>query len=219
MRFLNSKVRSLIESIVQKNSEIYENSILNTINSGIPNNCMRIRRFRRFFFSNSRYLKTTSVSFSVSHSVNIVGFCLCGLFNNNKTTNPATDFDVKIYEMEMDQTFNSKEKKNLLWESRITIPTIINVVDPVFQFYLNKTIQVNKEKSYVMVMNNLEKNSYIDMWTGEIIPEKSDMIESQTVTCNNSGVIYTFTRPKGIQSDFDEFTNGIVSDIIFSHLD
>mgnify|MGYP000052664031 CR=1 FL=1 len=70
-----------------------------------------------------------------------------------------------------------------------------------------------------MVMNNLEKNSYIDMWTGEIIPEKSDMIEAQTVTCNNSGVKYTFRRANGIQSDFDEFSNGIVSDIIFSHLD
>lgn len=205
--------------IFQKNADIYENSILNTINSGIPNQCMRIRRFRRFFFSSSRYLKTTSINFRVSHSVNLVGFCLCGLFNNNIGSNASTDFDIKIYEMNSNQIFNPKEKNNLLWESIITVPTITNVVDPVFQFYLNKTIQVNKEKSYIMIMNNMAKNSYIDMWTGEIIPEKSDMIEAQTVTCNNSGVKFTITRPKGIQSDFDEFSNGIVSDVIFSHLD
>lgn len=206
-------------SVFQKNADIYENSILNTITSGIPNKCMRIRRFRRFFFSNYRYLKTTSINFTVSHSVNLVGFCLCGLFNNNKGTYPTNEFDVKLYEMNVDQVFNTKENKNLLWESKISVPTITNVVDPVFQFYLNKTIQVNKEKCYVMIMNNLEKNSYIDMWTGEIIPEKSEMIEAQTVTCNNSDVKFTFTRPKGIQSDFDEFSNGIVSDVIFSHLD
>lgn len=203
----------------QKNSEIYENSVINTINSGIPNKCMRIRRFRRYFFTNSRYLKTTSISFRVSESISIVGFCLTGLFNNNKSTNPSFDFNVKIFELNVDQDFNSTEKKNLLWESKINVPTISNVVDPVFQFYLNKGIRVNKEKNYVMIMNNLEKNSYIDMWTGEIIPEKSDLIETQNVTCNNSGVKFCFFRSNGVQSDFDEFSNGIVSDVIFSHLD
>jgi hypothetical protein len=210
-------------NIFQKNLEIYENSIVNTINSAIPNKCMRIRRFRRYFFTNSRYLKTTSLSFSVSHSINLVGFCICGLFNNNKTANLTIEFEVKIYEINMDQVLainNIIEKKaNLLWESKINVPTITNVVDPVFQFYLNRTIQVNRDKKYIMIMNNMEKNSYIDMWTGEIIPEKSDMIESQTVTCNNSGVKFTFRKPNGIQCDFDEFSNGIVSDIIFSQLD
>jgi hypothetical protein len=206
----------------QKNSEIYENSIINTINSGIPNKCMRLRRFRRFFFTNSRYLKTTSISFRVSESISLIGFCLTGLFKSSKSsTYPTLDFNVKIYEINIDQDFNSIEnnKINLLWESKIVVPTISNVVDPVFQFYLNKEIRVNKEKNYIMIMNNLEKNSYIDMWTGEIIPEKSDLIETQNVTCNNSGVKFCFFRSKGIQSDFDEFSNGIVSDIIFSHLD
>jgi hypothetical protein len=207
----------------QKNLEIYENSIVNTINSAIPNKCMRIRRFRRYFISNSRYLKTTSIGFSVSHSINLVGFCLCGLIDNNKTANPNIEFEVKIYELNSDQDLainNVIEKKsNLLYESKISVPTIINLVDPVFQFYLNRTIQVNRDKKYIMIMNNLEKNSYIDMWTGEIIPEKSDMIESQTVTCNNSGVKFTFKKPNGIQCDFDEFSYGLVSDLIFSQLD
>lgn len=203
-------------SAFQKNSEIYENSITNTINSGIPNICMRIRRFRRFFFTSSRYLKTTSLCFLASHSVNIVGLSLCGLFNN-KTQFSKIEFEIKIYELELDQKFD--DKKVPVYESKIAVPTIVNVVDPVFQFYLNKTVPIHKDKCYFIILNNLDLNSYIDIWTGEISPEKNDKIEQQSVVCNNTGVKFSFLRANGVQSDFDEFSYGLISDIIFSHLD
>lgn len=203
-------------SAFQKNSEIYENSITNTINSGIPNICMRIRRFRRYFFTSSRYLKTSSLCFLASHSVNIVGLSLCGLFNN-KTQFSKIEFEIKIYELEPDQKFD--DKKPPVYESKVSVPTIVNVVDPVFQFYLNKTVPVHKDKFYYIIINNLEQNSYIDIWTGEISPEKTDKLEQQSVVCNNTGVKFSFMRAIGVQSDFDEFSYGLISDIIFSHLD
>jgi len=204
-------------SVFQKNSEIYENSITNTINSGIPNICMRIRRFRRFFFTSSRYLKTTSLCLSASHSVGIVGLSLCGLYNN-KTQFSKIQFEIKIFELEMDEKFN--DKKVPVYESKVSVPTIVNVVDPVFQFYLNKTVNINKDKCYFIVLNNLDLNSYIDIWTGEITSEKSsDKQDRMSVVCNNTGVKFHFLRANGMQSDFDEFSYGLISDIIFSHLD
>jgi len=203
-------------SVFQKNSEIYENSITNTINSGIPNICMRIRRFRRFFFTSSRYLKTTSLAFSASHPVNIVGLSLCGLFNN-KTQFSKIQLEIKIYEMDSEQKFDSK--KIPVYESKISVPTIVNVVDPVFQFYLHKTVPIHKDKSYYIILNNLDLNSYIDIWTGEINPEKAEKMEQQSIVCNNTGVKFSFLRANGVQSDFDEFSYGLISDIIFSHLD
>lgn len=203
-------------SAFQKNSEIYENSITNTINSGIPNICMRIRRFRRYFFTSSRYLKTTSLCFLASHPVNIVGLSLCGLFNN-KTQFSKIEFEIKIFELELDQKFD--DKKMPMYESKVAVPTIVNVVDPVFQFYLNRTVPVHKDKCYYVILNNLDLNSYIDIWTGEITPEKADKLEQQSVVCNNTGVKFSFLRANGVQSDFDEFSYGLISDIIFSHLD
>jgi len=203
-------------SVFQKNSEIYENSITNTINSGIPNICMRIRRFRRFFFTSSRYLKTSSLCFLNSHSVNIVGLSLCGLFNN-KTQFSKIEFEIKIFELELDQKID--EKKTPVYESKVFVPTILNVVDPVYQFYLNKTVPIHKDKFYYIILNNLDKNSYIDIWTGEINSEKVDNLEQQSIICNNTGVKFSFLRAKGVQSDFDEFSYGLISDIIFSHLD
>ena len=203
-------------SAFQKNSEIYENSITNTINSGIPNICMRIRRFRRYFFTSSRYLKTSSFCFFASHSVNIVGLSLCGLFNN-KTQFSKNEFEIKIFELELDQKFD--DRKVPVYESKVSVPTIVNVVDPVFQFYLNKTVPVHKDKCYFIILNNLEQNSYIDIWTGEISPEKNEKLEQQSIVCNNTGVKFSFLRANGVQSDFDEFSYGLISDIIFSHLD
>ena len=204
-------------SAFQKNSEIYENSIVNTINSGIPNICMRIRRFRRYFFMNSRYLKTTSLCFSTSQSINIVGLSLCGLFNN-KSQNIKMDFEIKIYELDSEQKFENK--KTPIYESYLKIPTICNVVDPVVQFYLTRTLAINKDKIYYIIISNLDPNAYIDIWTGEILSEKSEKkIENQSVLCNNTGVKFNFIRANGVQSDFDEFNEGLISDIIFSHID
>ena len=203
-------------SIFQKNSEIYENSIVNTINSGIPLICMRIRRFRRYFFINSRYLKTSSLCFSTSHSINLVGLSLCGLFNN-KTPNNKLDFELKLYELDTDIQFD--EKKIPLYEAKIKMSTICNVVDPVFQIYLSRTVQINKDKCYLIIIKNLENNCYIDVWTGEIIENSNSKLDQQSVYCNNTGVKFTFMKANGVQSDFDEFTDGLISDIIFSHVD
>ncbi len=136
-------------SVFQKNSEIYENSITNTINSGIPNICMRVRRFRRFFFTSSRYLKTTSLTFFASHPVNIVGLSLCGLFNN-KTQLSKILFDLKIYEIDSEQKFDSK--KIPVYDSKISVPTIVNVIDPVFQFL------TDVKKQTVMPFSELTKD-------------------------------------------------------------
>jgi hypothetical protein len=201
----------------QKNAEIYENSVINTITSGIPNICMRVRRFKRFFFSNARYFKTNSICMLTSQTINLVGFSVCGLFNN-KNQDKELNLEIKIYEMDSVTKFDPNS--NTICNLEIKIPIIQNVIDPVYQFYLKSAVTINKDKVYYIFMNNLSGNNYIDIWTGEVSKDKDDSSENQhSVLCNNSNVKFNFINAFGVESDFNEFTGGILSDIIFSHID
>lgn len=206
----------------QKNAEIYENSVINTISSGIPNICMRVRRFKRYFFANTKYFKTDSVCMLTSHTINLVGFSICGLFNNkvnsNNNTPTSLKIGIKIYEMESVQNFDPSLPT--ICSTEVEIPVIFNVIDPVYQFYVKNAVTIHKDRVYYIFMNNLTQNNYIDIWSGETSKDKDDVMENQhSVICNNSNVKFNFINAIGVESDFNEFTGGILSDIIFSHID
>lgn len=198
-----------------KNTEIFENSVINTISSGIPNICMRIRRFRRYFYLNSRYFKTSSLCISTSQTINLVGFSFCGLFDiKNQLDN--LKLEVKLYEL--DEIANFEFNRPTLFTYEIKIPVIINPIDPVFQFYLKNAFTLSKNKYYYLFIGNLSSSNYIDIWTGEVARDKDEMTENQSsIICNNTNVKFNFINASGIESDFNEFSGGIVSDIIFSH--
>lgn len=206
----------------QRNAQIYENSVINTIASGIPNICMRVRRFKRYYFANTRYFKTNSICMLTSHTINLVGFSICGLFNN-KTNNHegkanSLKMEMKIYELDSAQDFNPNAPT--ICSLELQVPVILNVIDPVYQFYLKNAVTVNKDKVYYIFINNLGDNNYVDIWSGEVTKEVTEVGEYQhSVICNNSGVKFNFLNAYGVESDFNEFTGGILSDVIFSHID
>ncbi len=207
----------------QKNVEIYENSVSNTILSGIPNICMRVRRFRKFYYSNTKFYKTNSICMMTSHTINLVGFSLCGLFLNKSTSSLTSaphsiKIGIKIYEMEFIAEFSPNLP--LISSVEVDVPLILNVIDPVFQFYLKNAVTIYKDKGYYIFMDNLSENNYVDMWSGEVSKEKDESTEDQhSVVCNNSNVKFNFINTIGVESDFNEFSGGVLSDIIFSHLD
>jgi hypothetical protein len=204
----------------QRNAEIYENSVINTIVSGIPNICMRVRRFKKYFFTNTRYFKTSSICMLTSHTINLVGFSLCGLFNNKSTDSKLDSLKVELKIYELDSVKNFDYNSSAICCVEIMVPIILNVIDPVYQFYLNNSVTINKDKVYYIFINNLCTNNYVDLWSGEVHTESKESNENQhSVICNNSLVKFNFLNAFGVESDFNEFTAGMLSDIIFSHIE
>lgn len=214
----------------QRNTNIYENSVINTISSGIPNICMRIRRFKNYFPASTTMFKTNSVCMLTSHTINLVGFSLCGLFDVNsvdKLNKTVTDdsknsnnlkslkISMKIFELDSFEKYdaNASPISNMI----IDLPAICNITDPVFQFYLNNSVTINKEKIYYIIINNLSQNFYIDIWKGKVTTDTD--LTQHSVICNNSCVKFNFLTAFGIESDINEFSGGILSDIIFSHVE
>jgi hypothetical protein len=216
----------------QRNTSIYENSVLNTISSGIPNICMRIRRFKNYFPTNTTMFKTDSVCMLTSHSVNLVGFSICGLFDANtvdklnktdsnsaalKNLNNLKSLKIcmKIFELESFEKYDANSTP--ISSSIIELPVICNITDPVFQFYLNNSVTINKDKIYYIIISNMSENFYIDIWKGRVSNETD--VTQHSVICNNSCVKFNFLNAFGLESDINEFSGGIISDVIFSHVD
>ena len=201
----------------QIKAQIYENSISNTCMSGIPNITMRIRRFKKYFFENSKYFKKSTVCLLTSHTINLVGFGICCLFNSG-SKHKNLKLELKIFELENTQKFDPQS--NIISTQQILIPTTESMIDPVYQFYLKHAVTIHKDKVYYIIISNASDNNYIEIWAGEVSKDKDDMTENQNaVTCNNTGVKFNFITAPGVETDFNEFTGGILSDLIYSYID
>ena len=202
---------------LKKNIESYENSVINTMISGIPNICMRIRRFQKYKNSRNKYFKNDSLCMLVSNTINLAGFAICGLVYENNQKDFKNKINLKIYELDNVQNFDSNSKEMISLD--VDIPMITNIVDPVYQFYLPNSITVSKNKMYFIIIKNLSNLTFVNSWTGNIGKEIDDNIYQSSVISNNSNVKFNFLNAFGVESDFNEFTEGIISDIIFSQID
>lgn len=196
----------------------YESSVINTIVSGIPNVCMRVRRFRKYINSKSKYFKTDSICLLTSNSVNLAGFALCGLISDyNQSTADPYRVMLKIYELDSVQRFDPSLPS--ICSVEVEIPVITNIVDPVFQFYLKNSITISKNKLYYIIITNISNLTFVNTWIGAVGKEIDDHVNQHSVICNNSNIKFNFLSAFGIESDFNEFSEGIISDIIFSQID
>jgi len=202
-----------------KNLDIYENSVINTIMSGIPNICMRVRRFQKLYYRQTRYFKSTSICMVSSQTINFVGFGICGLFNGSQSEMKSIDLEIKIYEIENVKEFSLSMP--IISKTTVSIPIITNNIDPIYQIYLKNGVNINKDKIYYIYIENISPNKYVNIWTGKIKSEDKEGEEDNqhTVYCNSSSVKFNFTSTFGVDSDLNEFTAGIISDIVFSFID
>ena len=63
-------------------------------------------------------------------------------------------------------------------------------------------------------MENLSEDNYIDIWTGSV--GQTNKKNMQIIRCHNSGIQFLFKKAEGIQTDFDEFEQGIIEGILYS---
>ena len=202
---------------LKKNIESYENSVINTMISGIPNICLRIRRFKKYTNSKSKYFKTDSLCMLVSNTINLAGFAICGLIYEQNQNDLKYKINLKIYELDNIQNFSGDNKEMI--SLNVDIPMITNIVDPVFQFYLPNSVTISKNKMYFIIIKNLSNLTFVNSWTGNVGKEYDEKMNQSSVISNNSNVKFNFLNAFGVESDFNEFTEGIISDVIFSQID
>lgn len=203
----------------KKNLEIYESSVINTMKSGIPCVCSRIRRLYKFSLDKSKFFKKDSLCMIVSNSINLVGMSICGLYHEHDQPIKTYKINLKIYEVKDANNFG-KDSKELV-SIDVDIPTITNYVDPVYQFYLDKSYLLDKDKFYFIILTNLSDDTFINTWSGTIYKDKKAEACNQTniVVSNNDNITFTFMNAFGIESDLNEFSNGLISDIIYSTIE
>ena len=106
-----------------------------------------------------------------------------------------------------------------MFDINIDVPTITNIIDPVYQFYLNNSYLINKDKFYFIILNNLADDAFINTWSGTIFRDKKKVGNNDTtniVQANNENIKFTFMYAFGVESDLNEFSGGIISDVIYS---
>ena len=200
----------------KKNIDIYESSVLSTMKSGIPNVCSRARRLSRYTSEKGKYFKKDSLCMLVSHNINLAGFALCGLLYEKEEPIKTYKINLKLYEVDDANNFGKDSKE--IFSINVDIPTITNIIDPVFQFYLNYAYLINKDKFYFIILENLSDDTYINTWSGTIHRDKkqNQIKETNIVQANDDNIKFTFLNAFGVESDLDEFNAGIISDIIYS---
>ena len=203
---------------LKKNIEFYENNVKSTMKSGIPNVCARIRRFCKYFLEKSKYFKTDSICMVVSQSVNLAGFALCGLYHEQEQAITTYKVNMKLYELSDVKNFNKDSKEMLSID--VNIPSVTNCADPVYQFYLENSVLLDKDKFYFIILSNDSSNVYVTTWSGSVHRDKNATdSQSNEIMSNSNNVKFTFTTASGVESDFNEFSNGLISDVIYSPLE
>ena len=131
-----------------------------------------------------------------------------------------------------DEESNNESKVKNEIPIQITISTISNQVegqklftqqsnlsivkgsdDPAQIINFDKGLKIYKEKLYLIRIENLSENNYIDIWTGSVKTRKKNI---QVIQCNNTGIQFVFKQAQGMQTDFEEFENGIIEGILYS---
>ena len=149
-------------------------------------------------------------------NINLVGFALCGLFYEHDQPIKTYKVNLKLYEVDDANNFSNDLKEMLSID--VDIPTITNIIDPVYQFYLNNSYLISKDKFYFIILTNLSEDAFINTWSGTIYRNKkmTSTNESNIVQANNDNIKFTFMNAFGVESDLNEFSGGIISDIIYS---
>lgn len=209
-----------------------EDSLLFSIKRGSIDNMVMMDRFNSFKPNTMMYFKSSSIELMpTSNEVDLIGVSVCGLFiNESKLGNPnnqmhqmenrdGIEVNITLSIVNNDIGKGSDDPQVVIKETK-KLYGIVNANDPMVLLYFSNKVLLQKNRSYVITINNLNgSNYYGDFWTGST-PLDTIVTMSQSIKCNTTGVNMMFKSVKDtnkeIQSDFDEFSIGIIGGIIYS---
>ena len=235
----NQNKEKIENSINLMNKEIsnYEKSCISSILTGRENRAIILRRYIHFSHNEIKYFKNSIIGFASNNNVFLSGLSLCGLYRKKKNqpqnNNTNNDSNNEVNEGVANESNENNEKINKKLLIEITISTMSNQMEgekllsqkseltcakgsdePSIIINFEKGINILKEKLYLIKVENLSDNNYIDIWTGSIGNIKKKGI--QVIRCHNSGIQFLFKHAEGLQTDFDEFENGIIEGVLYS---
>ena len=129
---------------------------------------------------------------------------------NNNFKNDSINIKVNIFSYDID---SGKKEENLFNED-FTIFSILDKNDPSQIIYFSKGVKILAKQNYLITIENISSNSYCDLWVGNIGNTKIQ--GEQIIKCHNTNTDFIFKETEGIQTDFDEFNNGIIEGILYS---
>ena len=230
-------------NLMTKEINNYEKSCISSILTGRENRSIILRRYIHFSRNEIKYFKNSLIGFASDENIFISGISLCGLYikkkkNKNKpnqNNNESNENKNEISDLESNININNiiNKENNKKLDIQITISTMINKLegeklfsqkcellgvkgsdDPIEIINFEKGVKIFKEKLYLIKIENLSENNYIDIWTGSVGNLKKKNM--QIIRCHNTGIQFLFKKDEGIQTDFDEFENGIIEGILYS---
>lgn len=213
-----SKQTTLIKSL-----QAVEESILFSIKSGSSNNAIHLNRFQSFLHNSMIYYKTTSVIIKSTQTIHLTGLNMCGLYiHKHRLKNPnnnlhrienrdSVDINVSLLKVK-----KGSDNTIVMINERKKLYGAVNPNDPIISLYFSNGVLIEKESEYLITIDNLNTVSYYgDFWSGSGF-SKTHSVRHQNLICNSTGIEIEFSPPSGVQSDFDEFSNGLIEGIIFT---
>lgn len=238
---LITKKFDLQERYDNKLREIKE--IFKTVNHSLKNSFIPkvyfIRRFVSFFNPGVIYFERTSILIENNNDfpINLLGFGICGLINSIEKCNLKVKLTISEGELlEEERVFNNITDINInkvLYNEEILLKEInfsysTNPIQTIYlSNYSNSTylLTLHPSKVYKVDIVNLDSESYIKIWNGRtmshcflsMFKEKKTSFLSQVVYCNSNDVKMKISSSDS--TDLNEFSNGIISDILYSCID
>lgn len=211
---INMKIESL-----NKNVFAAADTFLFSIQNGSNGQSYHLNRFKTFQHSSMKYFKTTSVVISSLNNISIIGVNLCSVYiHKNKLVNPDYNTverrDSILIKITISKYFENHYEKLLSEEKKLI--GAVNNNDPVISIFLSQGIILKSNEKLLITIENLNKEDYYgDFWIGSTSTQCVNE-GIQRLICNSTGVKVVFETSNGIQSDFDEFSAGLIEGIIFT---
>ena len=223
-------------NMISKEISNYEKSCISSIITGRQSRSIILRRYIHFNHNEIKYFKTTIIGFASNNNIFLTGISLCGLYkkrnklikskiletpqgdkNNTDSTdttetteeNPKLDIEVTV------STMSNHLEGEKLYSQKCQLTSVKKIEEPAVIINFEKGVNILKEKLYLIKIENLSDNNYIDIITGNVPKLKKKYI--QVIRCHNSGIQFLFKQAEGITTDFDEFNQGIIDGVLYSY--
>ena len=207
------------EEILSKKiiSEKEKSFIQSLYNNNIKQGSYKLNRFVTYKHDGLKLFSYTSLELISLSDTILYGLFICGKYLSTKkikqtdySTIPMEErnfvnINVKIFE---------KDRKESLSDENFKLFEVVDINNPVIDILFEKGVKLVKDVKYVIVVENLEKDKYCDIWVGNV-HKKLISGNKQSIRCNNTGNYFEFYIPQEHLSDFNEFEQGIIEGILY----
>ena len=209
-----NEVEMLSKNIISEKEKSFIQSLCN---NNIKQGSYKLNRYVTYRHDGLKLFSYASLELISLSDTMLYGLFICGKYLSTKkikqtdySTIPMEErnflnINVKIFE---------KDRKESLLDENCKLFEVVDINNPVIDILFEKGVKLVKDVKYIIVIENLEKDKYCDIWVGNV-HKKLISGNKQSIRCNNTGNIFEFYIPQEHLSDFNEFEQGIIEGILY----